>query len=351
MNIVYKINEIENYIQNNNIVYLLGPNQSGKTYLLNLLKDGFSGKNKDFSVNNIPVNKNEFKVLYYDDTTDFNSEFKFTKTNTFIELIYNNVLSQINDTKILKEVNELFDKIDVKVNNFLDLNINKKQEEKICFDIEITDVNDIIDKFTNIYIDNYLLKDSNMPRSTRRKLIYNLLLFELNKSKNYTNIVFIDNFDLYLDTENTKKIISMIEKYSKNNNTFFFLSSSNNIYNLIKDKASIYHVHNNFITHISDLSYFVEKAILKEQYNKLNTDISYDEFVIENSELYKNEIKSKLSEVMCNYQLEIGKIYIANKIRLVNKYDFKYDDIIIYCKDKFTQYFFEYLYKKLKNIC
>jgi len=85
--------------------------------------------------------------------------------------------------------------------------LNKKQEEKICFDIEITDVNDIIDKFTNIYIDNYLLKDSNMPRSTRRKLIYNLLLFELNKSKNYTNIVFIDNFDLYLDTENTKKII------------------------------------------------------------------------------------------------------------------------------------------------
>jgi len=54
---------------------------------------------------------------------------------------------------------------------------------------------------------------------------------------------------------------------------------------------------------------------------------------------------------MCNYQLEIGKIYIANKIRLVNKYDFKYDDIIIYCKDKFTQYFFEYLYKKSKNIC
>ncbi len=349
MNIAYKYDNKEQYIQNDGVVYILGPNQSGKTFLLNLLKEGFYGKNQEFIVDNILVNKNDFKIIFFDDTTDFNGEFKFTKTNIFRELIYSNVLKKINDTKLLKDVNDLFDEIDSKVNNFLDLNINKKQEEKINFDIEINDVNEIIDKFTNIYVDNYLLKDSNIPRSTKRKLIYNLLLFELNKSKERTNVVFIDNFDLYLDIENTKKVINMLEKYSRNNNTFFFLSTSNNIYSFIRDKSNIYHISKKNISHVKDLKSIVQKAILKYQYSKSNTKTNLEEFINQNTELFRNDIDDKYNEILCRYQQEIGKIYISNKIRLVDKYDPKYDDIIIYCKSQSDQYFFAELYNKLNN--
>lgn len=352
LDIVFKNGDKECYVQNKGVVYLLGPNQSGKTYLLDLIKDGFSGKHKSFLVDNMIINKSDYNVIYYDDITDFTGEFKFTKTNLFRELIYTNVLSNINETKILRDVNELFDKIDSKVNQFLEINVNKKQEEKINFDIEITDVNEIIDKFTNIYVDNYLIKDSNIPRSKKRKLIYNLLLFELNKSKSSTNIVCIDNFDLYLDFENTKKVINMLTEYhKKNENTYFFLSSSNNIYEFIKDKASIYHVHNLKLKHIDSFHHIIENCFMKGCYLKYNDkDLSYEDFFNENIGFYKNDVQNKIDEIMCLFQSEIGKLYISNKVRLVNKYSDKYDDIIIYCRDQFYQFFYEEIYHVLNEI-
>lgn len=351
MNIALKNDDKELFIQNNGIVYLFGQNQSGKTFMLNLLKEGFLGKNKDFLVDGMNVEKNRFNVLYYDDTTDFNTEFKFTKTNVFRDLIYSSVMNNVNQTKLLKEVNDLFDKVDVRVNQFLDVNINKKQDEKMMFDIEITDVNEIIDKFTNIYIDNYLVKDSNLPRSTKRKLIYNLLLFELNKSEFEENIVFIDNFDLYLDYENTSKVISKLNNYHKKNpNTYFFLSTSNNLYNFVKDKSSIYKINNQHITHISDIKAIIHKCLVKVCYEKQKSLMAFDEFYLENAAFFSTDVDKKYEEILCFFQLEIGKIYVSNRVRLISKYNEKYDDITIYCKDKFYQYFYEELYKELNSI-
>ena len=351
MNVAFRNDNNEIFVENNGVVYLFGPNQSGKTYFLNYIKDGFCGKKSDFKVNGISVNKNSFNVLYYDDTTDFNSEFKFTKNNVFRELIYTSVLNNVNETKLLKEVNDLFDKVDTRVNQFLDSNLNRKQDEKMVFDIEITDVNDIIDKFTNIYIDNYLVKDSNIPRSKKRKLIYNLLLFELNKSACLDNIVFIDNFDLYLDYENTCRIISKLNNYHKKNpNTYFFLSTSSNLYSFIKEKNSIYKVCNQTITHISDLEDIIRINLVKCFYEEERSNLSFEDFYLENALLFNTDVKKKYDEILCLFQLEIGKLYISNRVRLVSKYNQKYDDVTIYCKDKFYQYFYEDLYKKLNSI-
>lgn len=351
LDIVFKNENRENYIKNEGVVYLLSSNQCGKTHILNVIKDGFLGKNKDFLVNNMSVNRADYNVIYYDDTTDFSGEFKFTKTNLFRELIYSKVLDNINETKLLKEVNDLFDRIDTRVNQFLEINVNKKQEEKINFDIEINDVNEIIDKFTNIYVDNYLIKDSNIPRSKRRKLIYNLLLFELKKSDVNYNVVFIDNFDLYLDYENTKKIISMLADYHKKyNNTYFFLTTSNNVYEFINDKASIYHIHNYYLTHIEKLDQIIEDCFMKVLYNNQKSEIEYEQFYLDNIDMYNVDVKNKIDEIMCLFQSDIGKLYISNKVRLVEKYNEKYDDIIIYCKDRFYQYFYEEIYNRLNEI-
>lgn len=351
MDIAFKKDEKDLFIQNNGVVYFFGSNQSGKTCMLNFLKEGFLGKNKDFLVDGLRIEKNKFNVLYYDDTTDFNTEFKFTKTNVFRELIYSSVLNNINEAKLLKEVNDLFDKVDVKVNQFLDVNVNKKQEEKMTFDIEITDVNEIIDKFTNIYIDNYLIKDSNIPRSTKRKMIYNLLLFELNKSECENNIVFIDNFDLYLDFENTSKVITKINDYHKKNpNTYFFLSTSNNLYNLVKDKTCIYRVINHNLSHISNLKEIIHKCLVRVCYEEQKSQLNFEDFYLENASLFSNDVEKKYSEIMSLYQSEIGKLYVSNKVRLIDKYNEKYDDVIICCKDKFYQYFYEEIYNILGSI-
>ena len=57
----------------------------------------------------------------------FTNEFKFTKSNTLKQLIYNDVINKINEDKIIKYTNEIFDIIDEKVNNLLDRKINKKK--------------------------------------------------------------------------------------------------------------------------------------------------------------------------------------------------------------------------------
>lgn len=347
MNVVFKNEDKEQFLVNDGILYFLSPNQSGKTFYLDLIKEGFLGQSKNFLVNNLKPEKNQYNVIYLDDTTDFNEVFKFTKNNLFRELIYSSVLNNINETKILQEVNELFNKIDIKVNRFLDININKKQEEKMRFDINITDVNSIIDKFTNIYIDNYLIKESNIPRSIKRKLIYNLLLFELKKSESRDNIVIIDNFDLYLDAENTKRIITKLQEYrKKNKNTYFFLSTNNNIYDLIDDKKSIYSIRNKKSIRIEKMEDNIEISLLKTYYEKEKTDIPFEQFINDNIVLNKEEIAKKQKEINYNCQHDIGKIYTSNHVKLVTNLETNPEEIIIYCKDAFYLHFYEELLKK-----
>lgn len=348
MDIVFKYDNKTHYLHNDDMIFLLGPNQSGKSFILSLLKDGFSGKYNDFSVNNLAVDKKEYNVIYLDDVTDFNNEFKFTKNNLFRELIYSSVLNNINETKTLIEVNKLFDKIDEKVNQFLDANVNKRQDEQVHFDINITDINNIIDKFTNIYIDNYLLNESNIPRSVKRKLIYNLLLFELNKSEYVNNIVIIDNFDLYLDFENTKKIISKLKEYhAKCPNTYFIVSSSNNLYELIDNKSSIYHVENKNVYHIDNLEKVIEKAFLKDKYEDSDKALSFEEYINYNLTLYDLDIEKQENDVLRNCQSDIGKIYVTNKINLNHRNNSKEKEISIYCKNRFYYYLYEEIYNIL----
>lgn len=341
MNIVFKNKEMDQFINSEGINYFLGANQSGKTYILELLKDGFTGQNKNFLIDGLPISKNDYNIIYFDDTTDFSNEFKFTKNNNFRKLIYDNILQELDEDNILEKVNNIFNKIDDKVNNYLDLKINSKSDNNIKFDIEIDNINDIVDKFTNIYIDNYILNEDNIPRSTRRKLIYELLLLKLDENDK-PNIVIIDNFDLYLDYENTGKIIRLIEKYvSSNDNTHFFLSSSNNIYELIKNKNSIFHTKDNKIIKINDLKSIIEDALIKEAYiNDKENDKNIEEYRNNNAILYIDEIDNKYKEIMNKQQYNMGKLYINSNIDI---------NEMIFCENLFYYYFFEFLNKELNK--
>ena len=60
-----------------------------------------------------------------------------------------------------------------------------KQGKKVCrkgwngkgifIELQVPDVNSIIDKFTNIYIDDFLVNSSEIAKSTKRKLLYQII--------------------------------------------------------------------------------------------------------------------------------------------------------------------------------
>lgn len=330
------------YLENNGIVFLLGPNQCGKTYFLKMLQQGFEGKQEDFKVNNTCVGKSDYSTILLDDITDFANEFKFTKNNLFRELIYSSVLNIINEDKLLKDVNDVFDRIDRKVNRYLDLNVNKNRKENLKFDIEINKVDDIIDKFTNIYIDDYLLKEDKIPRSVKRKLIFNLLFLELDNKEDVNNIILIDNFDLYLDIENTLDIIKLLQNYHKNHlNTYFFLTTNSNIYPYINNKESVYHINSGNLLRIKNINELVEasyiEAIMMEKNNKMVSDLDV-------AFLYQDNIVKEQENVLSNLQNEIGKIYVSREIEIVNNNLPKLDKLCIVCKSTFEYVFFKKLY-------
>ena len=95
----------------------------------------------------------------------------------------------INTNKIINYTNEIFDAIDEKINGLIDKKINKNNNSNLSLKIEIPDVNSIIDKFTNIYIDDVLLSESSIPKAKKRMLLYELYLYDIKKIKNASKLL------------------------------------------------------------------------------------------------------------------------------------------------------------------
>ena len=56
-------------------------------------------------------------------------------------------------------------------------------------------------EMSNIYINDVLLNDSNISKSMKRKLLYQLYFYDIKKLNDKPTIVIINNFDVYLNTE------------------------------------------------------------------------------------------------------------------------------------------------------
>ena len=221
-------------------IMLFGINSNFKNNFINTLSNSLVKGGKNISIDGntyIPANYN---IINITEENDFSNEFKFTKNNTLKQLIYNDITAKINEKKIIDCTNEIFDVIDSKVNSMLDKKVNKKSDNNISFQIEIPDINSIIDKFTNIYIDDVLLSDSSISKSMKRKLLYQLYFLDIKKNIDKPTIVIINNFDAYLNSNEIIKLLNTIESLS-NDNCHFILSSCSNIFEYINlHKFSIY---------------------------------------------------------------------------------------------------------------
>ena len=317
MEIVIDIDNIPNILNLDKNIIFFGKNNNYKNKVINNINDCLLGKSKNILINGNTYNSKDFNIISINEENDFTNEFKFTKSNTLKQLIYNDVINKINEDKIIKYTNEIFDVIDEKVNNLLDRKINKKSDNNISFQIEIPDVNSIIDKFTNIYIDDVLLNDSSISKSMKRKLLYQLYFLDIKKLDDKPTIVIINNFDVYLNTNEIINLLNTIDNLS-NDNCHFILSSCNNIFEYLNiEKYNIYKVSDKIIN-FNIIDEAIKTYLLRNEYNKNNVNITFNGFYINNESLITNEEISKIKDNIINkYPTLISKILNFDSIKVV----------------------------------
>lgn len=347
MEVVVNIDNKKNMIKLDKNVIFFGKNSNYKNKVINNITNGLLGKTKNILIDGKNYNAKDFYIINIDEENDFSNEFKFTKSNTLKQLIYNDVISKINEEKIIKYTNEIFDVIDDKVNNLLDRKVNKKSDNNISFQIEIPDVNSIIDKFTNIYIDDVLLGDSEISKSMKRKLLYQLYFLDIKKLNDKPIIVIINNFDVYLNSSEIINLLNTINNLS-NDNCHFILSSCNNIFEYLDTgKYSIYKITDKIID-FNVIEDAIKIYLLRNEFNKISDNISFNDFYLENESLITyDEILNIRNKIINKYPTLISKILNSDSIKVVLSKPKNITCEYIICSDKNNQNLFLEISDKL----
>ncbi len=311
MEIRFKIDDDSYFFNFDHSLFINGSNKSGKTYLLKYLENGIIGEKSDFYINNNRVYKGDYKVIYVGDYNNFATDFKLTKSNQFKKIIYDEIINKINTEEMMKKMNSIFNIIDEKVNKMISES-NLINDGSLKLNIEFDNIDKIIEKFTNIYIDDYLLDENKTPRSTLRKLLYNLVFYEI-KNCNENVFVIIDDIDNALDEMEIKNIINKIENDKLFSNINFIVSSSRNIYSYVDNKANIYKIFNKKVKNIKNIDNCIKHSIILHEYNNTIDRPDFNSYIEENEYLInETDIDYFKSNILPHLNYYIGLMYCIN---------------------------------------
>lgn len=325
-----------------NVLFINGSNKSGKTKLLKLLEKGAIGELENFYINNNKVYKNDYQVLFIGDYNNFATDFKLTKANTFKKLIYDDIIEKMNIENILNKTNEIFNIIDDKINETISKN---ELTNNLKFNINIDSVDKIIEKFTNIYIDDYLLDDKITPRSSLRKLLINLTLYQIEKLDRDNIIVFIDDIDNSFDE---LEFFNLIKTLETNNKAKFIVSSSRNIYPYVKNKKDIYKINKQKTKNIVNIESCIKQSIITNEYKEQNVKDDFNTFFEENEYLINDEdINYFNKKILPSLNYQIGLIYCNDELEI--KLIDDEENNIIKVKNNLEKIFLETIYDYLTN--
>ena len=325
-----------------NVLFINGSNKSGKTKLLKLLEKGAIGELENFYINNNKVYKNDYQVLFIGDYNNFATDFKLTKANTFKKLIYDDIIEKMNIENILNKTNEIFNIIDDKINETISKN---ELTNNLKFNINIDSVDKIIEKFTNIYIDDYLLDDKITPRSSLRKLLINLTLYQIEKLDRDNIIVFIDDIDNSFDE---LELFNLIKTLETNNKAKFIVSSSRNIYPYVKNKKDIYKINKQKTKNIVNIESCIKQSIITNEYKEQNVKDDFNTFFEENEYLINDEdINYFNKKILPSLNYQIGLIYCNDELEI--KLIDDEENNIIKVKNNLEKIFLETIYDYLTN--
>lgn len=325
-----------------NVLFINGSNKSGKTKLLKLLEKGTIGELENFYINNNKVYKNDYQVLFIGDYNNFATDFKLTKANTFKKLIYDDIIEKMNTENILNKTNEIFNIIDDKINETISKN---ELTKNLKFNINIDSIDKIIEKFTNIYIDDYLLDDKITPRSSLRKLLINLTLYQIEKLDRDNIIVFIDDIDNSFDE---LELFNLIKTLETNNKAKFIVSSSRNIYPYVKNKKDIYKINKQKTKNIVNIESCIKQSIITNEYKEQNVKDDFNTFFEENEYLINDEdINYFNKKILPSLNYQIGLIYCNDELEI--KLIDDEENNIIKVKNNLEKIFLETIYDYLTN--
>ena len=325
-----------------NVLFINGSNKSGKTKLLKLLEKGAIGELENFYINNNKVYKNDYQVLFIGDYNNFATDFKLTKANTFKKLIYDDIIEKMNIENILNKTNEIFNIIDDKINETISKN---ELTNNLKFNINIDSVDKIIEKFTNIYLDDYLLDDKITPRSSLRKLLINLTLYQIEKLDRDNIIVFIDDIDNSFDE---LELFNLIKTLETNNKAKFIVSSSRNIYPYVKNKKDIYKINKQKTKNIVNIESCIKQSIITNEYKEQNVKDDFNTFFEENEYLINDEdINYFNKKILPSLNYQIGLIYCNDELEI--KLIDDEENNIIKVKNNLEKIFLETIYDYLTN--
>ena len=343
MEIIFNVEEkTERFYFEKNVIFF-GKNTNFKNKFISTLIRSLQGKDKNILIDGKKHDLNDYNIITINEESDLSSEFKFSKNNSFRDLIYHDIMSKINEEKLISCTNEIFDVIDTKVNKLLDRKINKSCENNVSFQIEIPSVTSIIDKFTNIYIDNLLLNDSEISKSMKRKLLYELYFLNLKNDTDNKNIVIIENFDVYLNQDETIHILNEIEKLSSSN-CYFIISTCNNIFEYLNiDDFNVYKVSDKLIN-LDLINEAIKCYLLKKE---CNCSEDFEKFYLDNEHLISDDEIFKIkNNLINNFPHKISKVLNSTNVNLLRKKPNKITTEYILCDNDDSYLLFSEICKK-----
>ena len=256
------------------VAIITGHNRAGKTLLLDQIASGLKGEQLHFYVDNQPVKKGSFQVVYLTDDRQFEDEIKLTKTSRF----RNQLINRINKTLINNEnyenlnlqITELASKIKSITNLAISPNQTALTNEKIKLEFSTTNINlekivdrlleiDLIDQNSQTHLD-----EKNFNSFLLRMVLFNILLAGLDwEDKQRPIVVLIDNPAVYANYQTLTEFTNKLKQLLKHPHLYLCIATSKAevINNLNCDPGGINLLKNREIIVFKERNEIIENAI------------------------------------------------------------------------------------------
>ena len=290
MRIVFVKEEKENSIELKPLNILSGPNNIGKSEMLEYLYFGFSGKLKSqFIADGNIVNRNDLFLLYISEADSLDNE-KLLGAKSMIRQnmdITFNSLPEKSVSMLNSQVQQLQDLMIQEILPSLTLNDN------LTVDISFN-IMDILGKFSSVVYNEMSLMSLSY---SQKRLSYFKMCLKLLKDINQKSVLFIDGYDNGLSKYEADKLLIYIKEEIKNTSITLILTSTN-YYN---DYTNLFCGENNISNNI----------LLFDQALQKLADIQGDK-ITELKDLYNTcEIESLFSKH--NIYTNAIECYMSNK--------------------------------------
>lgn len=211
--------QTECYIELQSCNILSGPNNIGKTEMMNYLYSGFQGKLKQkFVVDGNEVEKDEFYAFLITETDSLDNE-KLLGSKSIIRQNIDETYGSLEDNKI-EQFNEEIKKLKKMMDD--DLLPKLTLNDSLSIDVSFS-ITDILSKFASVVYDEIEL--SKLSYSTKRiayfKMYINLLL-----QMNQKSVLFIDGFDNGLSRYEAIEFVEFIKTNTNDSPITIILSCS-----------------------------------------------------------------------------------------------------------------------------